>query len=368
MAALTRGRLAVVCAAGLLAGCGDLKGLGGSVPPLVTFQIEATGNLTALRPPGVSTDASLQVALVWGAQWWTEPFCILPPESDSVAAVIAAGCRDPFGFVPAQVGASVPVVLNQPTTLSLYGLPTAALLVGDVTSRVGYASFVLYDDHDGSGTLELSTAHAAPSGGRDGPGGGDSHDSTDIVYGASFVTMTAPDVRASFLQGSYEVSGFYPRQGCADPPLGFGVLGAGGFTAADALAASAAGTIPTERDPSACFRGLPSSTLVSFAAQSPTNVTETSCSERTLDGSTRYLEPPTDDPGLAQRVWACAHLPSFGAQPASDLVQLVVAGLPADRCKGLTHYTLRGCREDVACAIPDWDFTANPPSWWPCPQ
>jgi hypothetical protein len=27
---------------------------------------------------------------------------------------------------------------------------------------------------------------------------------------------------------------------------------------------------------------------------------------------------------------------------------------------------LRGCREDPTCAVPDWDFTAHPPQWWPC--
>ena len=59
-------------------------------------------------------------------------------------------------------------------------------------------------------------------------------------------------------------------------------------------------------------------------------------------------------------------IPSFDASSQSNLLQLVVSGLPTDHCKGLTHYTLRGCREDVSCAVPDWDFTANRPSWWPC--
>ena len=88
---MTRTQLAVLCWASALCGCGNLGGLGGPVPPLVTFQIEAMGDLTDFRPPGITSDASLQVALVWGAQWWTEPFCILPSNSDNFPAVIAAG-------------------------------------------------------------------------------------------------------------------------------------------------------------------------------------------------------------------------------------------------------------------------------------
>ena len=359
--------LALFIISSALGGCGNVQGVGGPVPPLVTFQVEPSGDLTNLRPPGIADDSMLQVALVWGAQWWAEPFCILPPESDAAAAVIAAGCRDPFGFVPAQVGANVPVSLNQATPLSLYSLPTAALLVGGVTSRVGYASFVLYDDRDGDGTLDLSTPHTAPSGGRDGPPEDESPDSSDIVYGASFVTMTAPDVRVSYLEGTFSPSAFYPRQGCPDPAAGFRILSASGFSAADALAASAMGTIPAEGDATACSESTPDATVVPIPARSPSDVTEVACSERTTDGSVRYRQPPTDAPDLTDRVYACAHLPSLGAQSQPDLIQLVVSGQSGDRCKGLTHYTLRGCREDVACAIPDWDFTANPPSWWPCP-
>jgi hypothetical protein len=355
----------------LAAGCGNLGGLGGPVPPLVTFQVEANGDL--VRPPGITSERSLQVALVWGAQWWTEPFCILPPESPSVAAVIAAGCRDPFGFVPSLVAASVPVEIGTPSSLSLLNPPPTDVLVGAVTSRVGYASLVLYDDRDGSGTLDLSSPHPTPFGG-DGPPEDDSADSGDIVYGASFVTMTAPDQRVLYLQGTFdETSAFYPRSGCPDPGSqpslftnGFTVLGAQGFSAADGLSASAAGTLPTETPP--CTMGLPDATLVSIATQAPPDVNEVSCTERSLDGTTRYREPPTDAPDLTDRASACAMLPSFDAGDQTNLIQLVVSGRSTDHCKGLTHYTLRGCRENVACALPDWDFTANPPAWWPCPN
>jgi hypothetical protein len=384
---VSRASLALTALAVATLGCNNLQGFGGPVPPLVQFNVEVTGDLTSL---GVAPLHSPQVALLWGAQWLTEPFCVLPAESSDAAAVIAAGCRDPFGFVPARATASVPVTIGTPTTLALYTDPASDLLVGTLTSRSGYASLVFYDDVDGDGTLGLSTALPAPSGGRDRPDDQPGAGSPDIVYGASFVTMTAPDQRVGFLQGTFnEAAAFYPRQGCADPnastPGGFYVLGAGGFDASTALILSAMGMLPPETDPTSCtISPNPSAPagpdglipqLISIAARQPADVAEIACEEQTLDGSVRYRQPPTDEPAdFVNRTMACASLPSLGAgavSPSLNLTQLVVSGLDSgpsrDRCKGLTHYTLRGCREDVACAIPDWDFTANPPAWWPCP-
>jgi hypothetical protein len=366
----------IFCVAGLgLGGCGKLQGFGGPATPLVTFNIvvnAVNGDLTPLRPANDTGEQSLQVALVWGAQWLTEPFCILPSTSDS-APVIAAGCRDPFGFVPARVAQSAPITLGTPTTLSLFSLPSADLLVGDATSRVAYASLVFYDDHDRSSTLELSMPHRAPTGADDGPPEDHTQDSKDIIYGASFLTMTASDQRVAYLEGTFVPSAFYPRSGCPDPTMAFSVLGAGGFSADAGLASAALGTLPTE-DPSQCSpsadsppsAGKPSDPLISITAQAPAIVNEVGCAERTNDGSIRYREPPASALDLADRVTACAPLPSFDAGGQTNLTQFVVSGTSAERCRGLTHYTLRGCREDVTCAVPDWDFTAMPPSWWPC--
>jgi hypothetical protein len=349
----------------LVAGCGNLQGLGGPSTPLVTFEVEATTDPGPFRPAGVPADVSLQIAIVWGAQWLPEPFCILPPESSDAAAVIAAGCRDPFGFVPARAAETVPVTIGTAEPLSLANLPAVDLLVGGVPSRVGYASFVFYDDRDGGG-LNLSTSHPAKFGGDRGDQP-DNQDSTDVIYGASFLTMTAPDVRVSYLEGTFMQSAFYPRNGCDGPDQPFQILSAGGFTEAAGAAAVAMGALPLE-DPTTCGKVLPSQTVVEVGAQAPADVAEVSCSEDTLDGSVRYREPPDTAPDFTDRVTACAHLPSFAPGSQPNLIQLVVSGRSEDHCKGLTHYTLRGCREDVACAVPDWDFTANPPAWWPCPS
>ncbi|MEA2700141.1 MAG: hypothetical protein QOI66_4412 [Myxococcales bacterium] len=342
------------------AGCGNLKGLGGSQPPLVTFNVMTTGAAPA-------APRSLQVALIWGAQWLTEPFCVLPAESDKAAAIIAAGCRDPFGFVPARVAMSVPITPDAPASLSLFDLPSADVMVGDITARVAYGSLVVYDDRDKSGTLELATPHRTPSGGRQGEFE-DAADSADVVYGASFITMTAPDQRVAYREGKFNAaSAFYPRSGCDDPPPGFAVIGAGGFTREAGLASAAAGQLPPE-DPSACTKA-PADAVINVALQaSSADLREVGCVERANDSSTRYREPPTDAPDFSGRLTACAHLPAFDAGGQSSLIQLVVSGRADDRCMGLTHYTLRGCRENVSCPVPDWDFTATPPTWWPCPH
>ncbi|HXU06767.1 MAG TPA: hypothetical protein VN903_37695 [Polyangia bacterium] len=355
----------------LVAGCGKLEGFGGVAPPLASFNVVLHGDLAPLRPAGVADVHALRVGLVWGAQWLTEPFCVLPAESTDVTAVIDAGCRDPFGFVPAAVSVSVPIDVEVPTTLTLVQLPAADVMVGDVTSRIAFGSLVVFDDRDDSGTLELSFPQRAPSGGgggRDRPPPG-MPQSADIIYGASFFTMTAPDQRVAYREGAFDsASAFYPRAGCEPPPRpGFSVLGAAGFSAATALASVLAGTLPPE-DPSKCSEAAPADATIEIAAQAPADVQEVGCDERTDDSSVRYREPPASSPDLANRVVACAHLPTFdtgAGSPASDLIQVVVSGHPFDRCKGLTHYTLRGCREDVNCPIPDWDFTASPPAWWP---
>jgi hypothetical protein len=305
-------------------------------------------------------------------QWLTEPLCILPPESDEAAQAIAAGCRDPFGFVPIRVAATVPIEIGAPSTIDLLDLPAADVMVGDLTSRVAYASLVFYDDRDGDGTLQLARPHRAPN--PDGPDGepddeeADPTDSPDVVYGASFATMTAPDQRIVFREGAFNAAAaFYPRSGCGEPPPAFSVVAAGGFTAEAALAASAMGQLPAE-DPATCWEAAPGDVTIAIAARPPAEVREVSCNERRADGSVRYFEPPTEAPDLDGRILACAHLPAFGTADPSGAIQLLATGRATDRCVGLTHYVLRGCREGGDCEVPDWDYTTNPPAWWPCPR
>jgi len=370
----------VFCLAPLLvAACGRLQGFDGEAPPLASFEVVFQGDLAPLRPSGVTNEHALRVALVWGAQWLTEPFCVLPAESPEVAAVIEAGCRDPFGFVPNVVSIGAPIAVGEPATLTLTQLPPADVMVGDVTARVAYASLVVFDDRNGSGTLELAqrTFRSFTNDGSDGLPELLDFEAPDIIYGASFVTMTAPDRRVAFREGAFDaLSAFYPRAGCEPPPRGFSVLTAGGFTAEAALAALLGGGLPPE-DPATCAVSAPAETTIAITARAPAEVQGVGCEERRDDSSVRYHQPPLNAPDFEGRVIACAHLPSFdagggaggdtgGGDPATDLIQLVVSGRASERCKFLAHYTLRGCREDVNCASPDWDLTASPPAWWPC--
>ena len=290
----------VLCLAPLLvAACGRLQGFDGEAPPLASFDVVFHGDLAPLRPAGVTDEHALRVALVWGAQWLTEPFCVLPAESPEVAAVIDAGCRDPFGFVPAVVSVSVPIAVDVPATLTLTQLPAADVMVGDVTARVAYG------EPGGvrrSRRLGHAGAVAAVPAAFDGDGRGPPEDrrpeSLDIIYGASFVTMTAPDQRVAFREGAFDArSAFYPRAGCDPPPPGFSVLAAGGFTAEAALAALLAGGLPPE-DPATCAVSAPAETTIAIAARAPADVQEVGCEERTEDSSVRYREPPPTSPDL----------------------------------------------------------------------
>lgn len=349
----------------LIAGCGDLVGFGGPVPPLATIHVAATGDFESVRVPG-ATGEDLQIALVWGTQWLQEPLCFLPPESPEVATVVAAGCRDPLAFTPVRVAAGVAIAPNEPTDLTLFELPSAEVMFGGVTARVAFGSLVVFDDRDHSGTLELARARRLPVGGFD-EEAGEHTTSNDIIYGASFVAMDEPDQRLAFREGAFVETGFYPRHGCAPPLPAFSILGAGGFSLADALAATLAGTLPSEM-PETCTAVTPDAVTVAIPLRPSGEVREVGCEQRRLDSSVRYRQPPSDSLDFTEHAFACAGIPQLGDEAPSDLVQLVVASSPTDTCRGLTHYTLIGCDEGkLVCDAPEWDFRANPPAWWPCP-
>lgn len=355
----------------LLAGCGDLAGFSGEAPPLATITITTTGDFESVRTPG-ATNENLHVALVWGTQWLPEPTCFLPPESPELAAVVAAGCRNPLAFTPERVTADAPLIPGEPVSLTLTDLPSADLMVGDVTARIGYASLVVYDDRAGDGGLRLARPIRLPMGGPDmGPPDPEPPPARSLVYGASFVAMTEPDTRLAFREGAFIESGFYPRHGCGTPLPAFSLLSAGGFSFADAVAATVAGTLPSE-DPATCSETAPEDTIVRIPLRPPAEVREVRCEQRREDSSVRYRRPPTEALDLTNRAYACTSIPNLGggdpiAPPGT--IQLVVASTTEDQCKGLTHYTLLGCDESstLICDSLEWDYRGEPPAWWPCP-
>ena len=382
----------------LAVGCQDkLLGLTDNAVPLVHIKVKVTGDLQQLRPPATLGETPhLRVALVWGAVYVPDPFCAIYqvlPLDPSATAVAQAGCRDVFGFVPAQVGESVAVAADGSATLDLVNLPNAAVLVGEVTSRVGYASILVFDDRNDNGTLELHRAAQRTTGPGGGPGGGgpggmalpDSATPTvkgDFVYGASFISMTQPDQRIAYLEGTFDANNalyglFYPRTGCADgPTTGFSILSAGGFPALLGLQALAGAGGDLE-DPATCSVKTLDST-VTIPLQATETVRDAACSGGGTSGVVRYAEPKSQPDWL--QPWACVPVKYSPcllgiAIPGQDCSKfdakarpaLAVAAAPGD-CKGNTHYVLKGCATDANCAAPQWDYTtpAKKPVWWPC--
>jgi len=366
----TLNRMLTMAAAACIAigGCGKLVGLNTPVTPLAQIQFQVTGDFASVqRADTVGQAPSLRVALVWGAQWLPEPFCVLPSESPAAAAVIAAGCPDSFRFVPDRAGADIAVQANVPATITLTNLPAADVMVGDVTARVAYASLIVYDDRNGNGAFDLRNPPPQHHDEGYDPG---TPATRDIVYGASFISMTLPDQRVAYREGGFNTTvAFYPRNGCDPPPAGFSILSAGGFprpdfSQPDVLLAALNGQFPAE---TSCGMAALDQAVVTISLQAPTTeLTELSCTVNDASGTTFYAEPPATPFNLGIAPWACVGFPKLPGDDGGVVSgqQLVIANAPDDPCQYITHYTLRGCDNDPSCPAPDWDLTATPPAWW----
>jgi hypothetical protein len=380
MATLKRTLTLAVVAGLAFAGCGKLVGLNTPVTPLAQIQVQVADDIAS----GLGADAGVQtpnlrVGLVWGAQWQAEPFCLWPPAdvmtpgSSGVQTVVAAGCPDSFRFVPDRDDADIAITPGASATITLVNLPTAEVMVGDLNARVAYASLVVYDDRNGNGTLDF---HHPPRSRRNGEPDlaedAGAPATWDVVYGASFISMTLPDQRVAYLEGTFDESvAFYPRKGC-DPPLpSFSILSASGFSQADVSAAALQHQLPEEDDLTACRVATPDQAVVTIPkpdakafSQNPKMLAELACAVNDAGGTTFYRKPPATAPDLS--VFACVGFPQIPGDDAGTAsgVQLVVPSRPNDACQSVNHYILHGCSDDPSCATP-WDVT--PPSWWPCP-
>jgi hypothetical protein len=399
--------IAVVAGLGF-PGCGKQVGLDTAGAPLAQIHFLVTGQ----APPGPGADGGelagssvpgvdagepdalaeqgdtgapapqLRIALVWGAQVLPEPFCVLPPESPAAAAVIQAGCPDIFRFVPNLADVDVAVEPNEPGTIDLINLPTAGVMVGDITARIAYASLVVYDDRNSNGVLDFRH----PQQGHDheehyDPG---TPATRDIPYGASFINMTQPDQRVAYREGGDFSAAFYPRPGCGQAPPSFSILSAGGFPRPDltneaTLVALSLGQLPPE---TSCDVATLDEAVVTIPLQlapappsswpPPDALRELACTVNNADGATLYHEPPATPFNWGSIPWACVGFPKLPGDVAgiASGQQLVIAGPPGEPCQNVNHYILRGCDTGPSCAAPSWDYTTPknpPPAWWPCP-
>jgi hypothetical protein len=389
MATLSRRRrtvaavlVALAIAAVAAASCGKLVGLGGPVTPLATIRVEVPGEVAPFIPDsGAGLTPNLRVTLVWGQEWLPEPLCLLPADSDAGAEVKAAGCPDILGFVPARVAADAPLAADGTATLELINLPSADVMVGDVTARVAYGSIYLYDDRNGNGTLDLRAPPDRGEGRDQSPVADAGTDpDVDVVYGASLISMTLPDQRIAFREGAFNATiAFYPRAGCPDPPPLFSILSAGGFSLEEALVAAALGQLPQE-DPATCGEATLDEGVFSVPPQAPEPIKQLRCLPADSAGFTSYRGPPDHAPDLQNLTWACVPLPRLpgddggvedGGVDVSGMEQLVIASPPGMECRNVWHYIPRGCRDDPACATPTWTTDWTSPdggvaAWWPC--
>ena len=380
--------LACMAAASLLSlGCSKPVGLGGAVKPLVQINVQAT-DPNSVVPAGTQ----LHVALVWGMQWQPEPFCFLPPESPEAADVMAAGCPNNFGFVPTLVAADTTLQLGSPAAIALDSLPSADVMVGDLNGRVAYGSLVVYDDRNNNGILDLRSpprfhrhedeGDQLPTYDDGGPGG-----PADLVYGASFVLMTQPDQRVSYLEGKFDdQAAFYPRWGCPEdtfPPPSFAILSAGGFLQGDSgffqpdsgvLQADTLANLLNKKpfpleDPSTCSAAKPNDTVVTIELQDPANLTQLACTPNDSGGTTNYHKAPGTAPmdfAHTSRRYACVGFPYIPGDDAGVYSghQIVVSSMPSEPCKYIVHYTLHGCDTNPSCSFGGWDITSTTPDWW----
>ena len=333
--------LHVVAAAVALASCGDLHGLAvEDLPPLARIHVRVTGDLDAVRTdPG--EPAHLHVAILWTQPWLPDASCLPPFENAQHEQVANAGCGDLLGvrsgsfFGAAEDEATVGP--DRMATLDLLKLPD--MLFGDMYSQLAYASLVVYDDQNNDGALDFN----------------------EVIYGASFSTMSKPDTRLAFRHGGIDDrAAYYPRRGCAPPPQGFSLVSAGGFTLEAALAAQARGELPAQ-DPAQC-RQDSTDHEVTIALQRPEELGEVSCYP-----SSGYFQSPPEalDPRKFGSVTACTSIPDRGTGRAHGRYQLLSTPPDSKGCKSIAHYILRGCFDDPLCEQPDWN--EPPPSWWPCP-
>jgi hypothetical protein len=349
MAALANRRAAVALAAVALAGCGDLQGLTpAELPPLVSIHVRVTGDLDAVRRPS-DEPPQLRASLLWGQPSLPDASCLPPIENPDHAAVVETGCGDLLGFKRGGFDTSMdtPVAADGTATINLYSLPQ--FLYGDMHSQIVYGSVVIYDDANGDGFL-------APFSGQ------------DVVYAASFASMTQPDTRIAFRHGAFDDrSAYYPRRGCEAPVEGYSQVSAGGFTLQAALDAQARGELPAQ-DPAQC-RQAPIDRELELALRSPDELGEVACFPFAFFFSSPPSEPFPVFPGSSTPTMACTSIPDRGSGRARGRSQLLMTtrAPPGFKmpCKSIFHMVLRGCQDDPLCEVPEWDVPA--PDWWPCP-
>ena len=333
----------IVSALLLLCACGGgVHDLSVSAPPLLVIQ--GRTDLASLNRQ--NPDAGLVAALVWAGVPNIDPICLKYADDP----VVDAGCPDPYGMFYGAVETSAPVGADGSFTLALNTLPAAAVSIGDTETRIAYGSLIIAEDDNGDG--ELSLLGVGGGGGGDGFGGGNKFAAGgpfDTIVAATFYSLHASQDRLAFREGGFvENSNFYPAPGCADPPQGFS------FMSAPLYQASGGGTCSYEA----------ASALVTVPALDAADAQALTCrpARQPVDlNRANDLNSGGDPNG------PLGNLPPGSRASCLSHELLAVASTDPFGCPHLQGFALKGCAQDPFCTHPDWDDTANPPGWWPCP-
>jgi len=132
---------------------------------LVVVNAEWSQDLAAIRDSaGIAADVPLRATLVWAGVPNFSPFCLeegpnpLAPGRVVSSSVAMIACPDPFRFVPSLTqGTAVVDPATNKVQIELSNLPPAEVLVGSVSSRVAYASLVVFADENNNGLLDQKT-------------------------------------------------------------------------------------------------------------------------------------------------------------------------------------------------------------------
>jgi len=167
----------------------------------------------------------------------------------------------------------------------------------------------------------------------------------EVITGATFRALTAPQLRITYVEGELDQSSYWypPPAGCSSfPPAGFSVWRMG-----------------SALDPSAtCAVERLDEATVEISSDAPYELGGLRCVQASRQSFPRELSARTAG-SLAE------NLGRYSLSCLDDGTVVLVDMRCA--CREVRTYPLAGCRDEVDCPVPEWDLRAAPPAWWPCP-
>jgi hypothetical protein len=329
----SRAAVAVALLGAISLSCGQgVHDLSVSADPLLVIR----GHVDPAKLQRVHPEAPLLGLLVWASAPHINVLCLAYPD----VADLQAACPDPYGVYYGEIQKAVPVAADGSFEIDLANLPNARVSIGDTVTRIAYGALLVAEDTNGDGQLSLPRG-----GGGFIDGGANGAAAPDVVVGASFYSLRNAQERIVFRESGFvEGSNFYPAPGCPTPPRGFSVLAAPAYSDAGALPGTC-----TEQgfDQPVDVAALTSEQALSLACRT----VQQGFGVREATDERNPNRPGRD--GASAKQVCLSH----------EILALVSPGL----CPTFNALALKGCRQDPFCLTPDWDHTAHPPSWWPCP-